>query len=53
MPNFCFHYGKHHKTYVENLNKLIAGTEFANLTLEKIITGTAGKADKTSDMAIR
>jgi len=43
-----FHYGKHHKAYVDNLNKLIAGTEFADLTLEKIITGTAGKPDKTA-----
>jgi Fe-Mn family superoxide dismutase len=43
-----FHYGKHHKGYVDNLNKLIAGTEFANLLLEKIITETAGKADKTA-----
>src|SRR5580765_5707527 len=25
-----FHHGKHHKTYVDNLNKLIAGTEFAD-----------------------
>ena len=41
-----FHYGKHHKGYVDNLNKLIAGTEFADLPLEKIITATAGKADK-------
>jgi len=43
-----FHYGKHHKGYVDNLNKLIAGTEFANLPLEKIITLTAGKSDKTA-----
>jgi Fe-Mn family superoxide dismutase len=43
-----FHYGKHHKGYVDNLNKLIAGTEFAGLPLEKIITETAGKADKTA-----
>ena len=43
-----FHYGKHHKGYVDNLNKLIAGTEFAGLPLEKIITQTAGKADKTA-----
>ena len=43
-----FHYGKHHKGYVDNLNKLTAGTEFANLPLEKIITETAGKADKTA-----
>ena len=28
-----FHYGKHHKTYVDNLNKLIAGTEFADMPL--------------------
>jgi len=43
-----FHYGKHHKTYVDNLNKLIAGTEFAVLTLEEIIAKTAGKADYTA-----
>ena len=41
-----FHYGKHHKGYVENLNKLIAGTEYADLPLEEIITKTAGKTDK-------
>jgi Fe-Mn family superoxide dismutase len=43
-----FHYGKHHKGYVDNLNKLVAGTEFADLPLETIITATAGKADKTA-----
>jgi len=43
-----FHYGKHHKGYVDNLNKLIAGTEFAELPLAKIIAATAGKADKTA-----
>ena len=32
-----FHYGKHHQTYVTNLNKLIEGTEYANLELEAII----------------
>jgi Fe-Mn family superoxide dismutase len=42
-----FHYGKHHKAYLDNLNKLIAGTEYEAATLEKIITDTAGKADKT------
>jgi Fe-Mn family superoxide dismutase len=41
-----FHYGKHHKAYVDNLNKLAEGTEFAGMPLEKIITATAGKADK-------
>lgn len=43
-----FHYGKHHKGYVDNLNKLAAGTEFAELTLEEIITATAGKTDKAA-----
>ena len=32
-----FHYGKHHQAYVNNLNKLIIGTEFENSTLEEII----------------
>jgi superoxide dismutase, Fe-Mn family len=43
-----FHYGKHHRTYVDNLNKFIAGTEFADQPLEKIISGSAGKVDKTA-----
>jgi Fe-Mn family superoxide dismutase len=43
-----FHYGKHHKAYVDNLNKLIAGTEYADMPLEKIVAATAGKADKTA-----
>jgi Fe-Mn family superoxide dismutase len=42
-----FHYGKHHRTYVDNLNKLIAGTELESLSLERIIASVAGKADKT------
>jgi Fe-Mn family superoxide dismutase len=41
-----FHYGKHHKGYVDNLNKLIAGTEYADLSLEKIITSTAGRPER-------
>ncbi|MEO8303282.1 MAG: superoxide dismutase [Betaproteobacteria bacterium] len=41
-----FHYGKHHKTYVDTLNKLIAGTEFADRPLEEIVRSTAGKADQ-------
>jgi superoxide dismutase, Fe-Mn family len=43
-----FHYGKHHKGYVDNLNKLAAGTEYADLSLEQIITATAGQADKAA-----
>ncbi len=41
-----FHYGKHHKTYVDNLNNLVKGTDYESASLEKIITETAGKADK-------
>ena len=41
-----FHYGKHHKAYVDNLNKLIAGTELADMSLEEVIAATAGKTDK-------
>jgi Fe-Mn family superoxide dismutase len=37
-----YHYGKHHQTYVDNLNKLIAGTEFENLSLEDIIKRSSG-----------
>ncbi|MGD0466383.1 MAG: superoxide dismutase [Gammaproteobacteria bacterium] len=37
-----YHYGKHHKTYVDNLNKLIPGTEFVNQTLEQIIKKSSG-----------
>ena len=43
-----FHYGKHHKGYVDNLNKLITGTEYADLSLEKIITSTAGRPEGTA-----
>jgi superoxide dismutase, Fe-Mn family len=32
-----FHYGKHHNSYVTNLNKLIAGTEFSSMNLEDIV----------------
>ena len=32
-----YHYGKHHQTYVTNLNNLIAGTELENASLEEII----------------
>jgi Fe-Mn family superoxide dismutase len=42
-----FHYGKHHKTYVDTLNKLIAGHELADQPLEAIVRACAGKADKT------
>lgn len=37
-----FHYGKHHQTYVNNLNNLIIDTEFATLSLEEIIKKSSG-----------
>jgi len=43
-----FHYGKHHKAYFDNLNKLISGTAFTDMTLENIITTTAGLEDKSA-----
>jgi Fe-Mn family superoxide dismutase len=41
-----FHYGKHHKTYVDNINKLIAGTDFEHKSLEEIIAAVAGDPAK-------
>lgn len=37
-----YHYGKHHQTYVTNLNKLIEGTEFADMPLEEIVKKSSG-----------
>ncbi len=38
-----YHYGKHHETYVDNLNKLTAGTDKEKLSLEELIkTGSGG-----------
>ncbi|MBA4697126.1 MAG: superoxide dismutase [Fe] [Legionella sp.] len=37
-----YHYGKHHATYVTNLNKLVAGTADENLSLEEIIKKSSG-----------
>ena len=37
-----FHYGKHEKAYIDNLNKLIEGTEYADMDLEDIIIKSEG-----------
>ena len=37
-----YHYGKHHQAYVTNLNNLIKGTEFENMSLEEIIMKSSG-----------
>lgn len=39
---FEYHHGKHHNTYVVNLNNLIKGTEFENLALEEIVKKASG-----------
>jgi superoxide dismutase, Fe-Mn family len=43
-----FHYGKHHRAYVENLNKLIVGTEFAAMPLEDLIKTASRRADRVA-----
>ncbi|MBP7148153.1 MAG: superoxide dismutase [Fe] [Acidobacteria bacterium] len=39
---FEYHYGKHHQAYVDNLNRLIAGTAFEDATLEEIVRKSEG-----------
>jgi Fe-Mn family superoxide dismutase len=42
-----FHYGKHHKTYVDKLNELVAGTRYAEMPLERVVMESAkSEADK-------
>ena len=40
---FEYHYGKHHKAYVDTLNKLVEGTDDENASLEDIIVKAEGK----------
>ena len=40
-----FHYGKHHKTYVDKTNHLVQGTEFEGFSLKEILLETAGRSD--------
>ncbi|MGB2853306.1 MAG: Fe-Mn family superoxide dismutase [Dehalococcoidia bacterium] len=37
-----YHYGKHHKAYVDNLNRLIRDTELENMSLEEIVQSSSG-----------
>ncbi|MFY7697769.1 MAG: superoxide dismutase [Legionella sp.] len=37
-----YHYGKHHQTYVTNLNKLVSNTPFETMSLEEIIMKSSG-----------
>ena len=41
-----YHYGKHHQTYVTNLNNLTKDTPYADLSLEQVIQDTYNKPDK-------
>lgn len=41
-----FHYGKHHQTYVDNVNKLVGGTDLAAESLEALVKKTAGDVAK-------
>ncbi len=41
-----FHYGKHHRTYLDNLNKAVAGSALASQSLEQIIRSTQGKGEQ-------
>jgi superoxide dismutase, Fe-Mn family len=38
-----YHYGKHHQAYVDKVNKLIAGTEFEDASLEELVAESAGE----------
>ncbi|WP_140985229.1 superoxide dismutase [Asticcacaulis tiandongensis] len=39
---FSYHHAKHHKAYVDNLNKLIAGTEFEGKSLVEVVKASEG-----------
>ncbi|MED6195894.1 Superoxide dismutase [Stylosanthes scabra] len=40
-----YHWGKHHRTYVENLNKQIVGTDLDGLSLEEVVVNSYNKGD--------
>ncbi len=42
-----FHHGKHHKAYVDKLNELVKGTEFARMQLEDVVKATFRASDHT------
>jgi Fe-Mn family superoxide dismutase len=46
QETISFHYGKHHKAYVDNANKLLEGTDLANASLEDVVKAAAGKPEK-------
>ncbi len=48
----AFHYHKHHKTYVDTLNKLVKGTPYADMALEEIVRRTANAKDGSDDKKV-
>jgi len=47
-----FHYHKHHKTYVDTLNKLVKGTKYADMPLEQVVRATVNAKDGSDDKKI-
>jgi len=47
-----FHYNKHRKTYVDTLNKLVAGTPYADMPLEEIVRATVAAREGSDDRNI-
>jgi Fe-Mn family superoxide dismutase len=47
----AYHYGKHHRAYVDNLNKLISGTEWEGKSLEEIVKGNY-QSDKVAQNGV-
>lgn len=45
------HYGKHEKAYIDNLNRLIVGSEFENMALEDIIKQAKGSLFNNASQA--
>lgn len=46
------HYGKHHQAYIDNLNKLVVGTEFENADLETIVKNSDGAIFNNAGQAL-
>src|SRR5262252_1362499 len=48
-----FHYGKHHKAYIDNLNKLVDGTDLADLPLEDLVKKPPGMSVVSASLTTR
>jgi Fe-Mn family superoxide dismutase len=45
-----YHYGKHHKAYVDNLNKFAAGTKYEKMSLEEVVKASNGQSEREEDL---